>query len=442
MDRDLGSRSDDEVTYFEQRALLAEEIEIKDDDDLDRFEAVKGDTRVFSLSEYFAFFVMGLPMMWIWSMIIQAAPYFQRRFAANATILRYFQASYLVFFATTMFLTTVHLNRQREQPMYTHRLWRALCGYVAVATLLMLSAFEMLHVRAEIYYPFTLVMVVMTGMANGLSQNAAFAFAAGFGRTEYAPAVMTGEALAGFIPSSIEIISALAFPTAYFDADISGHSQMSSLTIGYFFSALLVGLASLGALAFLIPRSGARPPFKAYEMTSVWARWSSTLKWPALANFSCLCISSVSSVFVTKITSVVPKDGAPTLLRPEAFIPLSIVLWNIGDFLGSLVAVSSRFLIRRPFLIFVLSLARIGFIPMYLMCNIDERGSFAGDWFYLICVQFMFGVTHGWLSGASMMGVPVWVPEEDREEAGAFMGMTLVTGLVAGSILGLIVSRV
>ncbi|KAK0100805.1 hypothetical protein ONS95_007252 [Cadophora gregata] len=442
MDRELGSRRDDEANFFEHRALLAEEIEIKDDEDLDRFEAVKGDTRVFSLSEYFAFFVMGLPMMWIWSMIIQAAPYFQRRFAENATILRYFQASYLVFFATTMFLTTVYLNRQREQPIYTHRLRRALCGYVAVATLLMISAFEVFHVKAEIYYPFTLVMVVMTGMANGLSQNAAFAFAAGFGRTEYAPAVMTGEALAGFIPSSIEIISALAFPTAYFEADVSGHSQMSSLTIGYFFSALLVGLASLGALAFLIPRSGARPPFKAYEMTSVWTRWSLTLKWPALANFSCLCISSVSSVFVTKITSVVSKDVAPTLLRPEAFIPLSIVLWNIGDFLGSLVAVSSRFLIRRPFLIFVLSLARIGFIPMYLMCNIDERGSFAGDWFYLICVQFLFGVTHGWLSGASMMGVPVWVPEEDREEAGAFMGMTLVTGLVAGSILGLAVSRV
>jgi len=67
----------------------------------------------------------------------------------------------------------------------------------------MVSAIDMFYVRAEFYYPFTLIMVVMTGMANGLSQNAAFAFAAGFGRTEYAPAVMTGEALAGFIPSSI-----------------------------------------------------------------------------------------------------------------------------------------------------------------------------------------------------------------------------------------------
>ncbi len=64
-----------------------------------------------------------------------------------------------------------------------------------------------------------------------------------------------------------------------------------------------------------------------------------------------------------------------------------------------------------------------------------------GDGFYLIVVQFLFGVTHGWLSGASMMGVPVWVAEQDREAAGEFMGMTLVGGLVAGSMLGLAAAR-
>lgn len=121
---------------------------------------------------------------------------------------------------------------------------------------------------------------------------------------------------------------------------------------------------------------------------------------------------------------------------------MAILIWNIGDFFGALVAISSRFLLKRKFLIFVLSLSRLGFIPLYLMCNIDGRGSIAGDWFYLICVQFAFGFTHGWLSSASMMGVPVWVVEEDREEAGAFMGTMLVAGLAAGSLLGLLVARV
>ncbi len=169
---------------------------------------------------------------------------------------------------------------------------------------------------------------------------------------------------------------------------------------------------------------------------------TSRLRWPALANFLCLCISSVSPVFISKITSTVSQRDASIIFRPEAFIPLAIVLWNIGDLLGSVLAVRSLFLIRNPRLLFGLSFARLGFIPLYVMCNIDGRGSFAGDWFYLIVVQFLFGLTHGWLSGTSMMGVPIWIDEKAREEAGAFMGMTLVAGLVAGSMLGLAAAQV
>jgi solute carrier family 29 (equilibrative nucleoside transporter), member 1/2/3 len=138
-------------------------------------------------------------------MILQAAPYFQQRFGTNATILQYFQASNLLVFAITMSITTVVLNARQvqQQHAYTFRLKGALCAYVAVAALLMLSTIGRFHLRAEIYFPFTLVMVVVTAVANGLSQNATFAFAAGFGRTEYAPAIMTGEALAGLLPSII-----------------------------------------------------------------------------------------------------------------------------------------------------------------------------------------------------------------------------------------------
>jgi equilibrative nucleoside transporter 1/2/3 len=77
-----------------------------------------------------------------------------------------------------------------------------------------------------------------------------------------------------------------------------------------------------------------------------------------------------------------------------------------------------------------------------MMCNIDGHGSVFGDWFYLIVVQFLFGLSHGWVSGVSMMGVTYWLDEEDREDGGAFMGMVLVAGLVAGSILGVAAARV
>lgn len=120
-------------------------------------------------------------------------------------ILRYFQAFYLVFFAFTMLLITVFLGIQRSRPSYTKRLLVALVAYLGVATLLMLSTISSLTVGATIYFVFALAMVTITAIANGLSQNAAFAFAASFGRTEYAPAIMTGEALAGLLPSTIGI---------------------------------------------------------------------------------------------------------------------------------------------------------------------------------------------------------------------------------------------
>lgn len=76
-----------------------------------------------------------------------------------------------------------------------------------------------------------------------------------------------------------------------------------------------------------------------------------------------------------------------------------------------------------------------------MLCNIDRRGSGFGDWFYLLVVQFGFGLSHGWISSACMAGVPAWVDEEEREDAGAFMGMVLVGGLVGGSVLGILAAR-
>lgn len=67
MERDMGLPAEDEGKYYEQRALLASEhLGFDEDGNLDRFEAVKGDTRVFALSEYCAFFTIGLSMMWTW----------------------------------------------------------------------------------------------------------------------------------------------------------------------------------------------------------------------------------------------------------------------------------------------------------------------------------------------------------------------------------------
>jgi equilibrative nucleoside transporter 1/2/3 len=87
-------------------------------------------------------------------------------------------------------------------------------------------------------------------------------------------------------------------------------------------------------------------------------------------------------------------------------------------------------------LLFLLAIARLAFIPLYLLCNIGGRGSaISSDFFYLFVVQIFFGVSNGYIGSNCMMGFVEWVDPEEREAAGGFMSLCLVAGLTAGSFL-------
>jgi len=62
------------------------------------------------------------------------------------------------------------------------------------------------------------------------------------------------------------------------------------------------------------------------------------------------------------------------------------------------------------------------------------------DAFYLVAVQFLFGLTNGYLGSTCMMGAGEWVDVEEREAAGGFMGLMLVGGLTVGSLLSFLVA--
>ena len=87
----------------------------------------------------------------------------------------------------------------------------------------------------------------------------------------------------------------------------------------------------------------------------------------------------------------------------------------------------------------MLSIFRMGFIPLYLLCNLEGKGAAVGsDLFYLVVVQFLFGLTNGWVASSTMIGAAASVGEEEREATGGFMGFNLVAGLTVGSLLSFI----
>lgn len=161
-----------------------------------------------------------------------------------------------------------------------------------------------------------------------------------------------------------------------------------------------------------------------------------------MAVFLCFATTMVFPVFTQRILSVRTSHDPPRILQPASFIPLAFFFWNAGDLSGRLItAIPAVRITHKPRLVLLLSLARMGWIPLYYLCNLDGNGAIINsDFFYLIIVQFLFGMSNGYIGSNCMMGAVEYVDPNEREATGGFMGMMLVAGLTVGSLLSFLVS--
>jgi equilibrative nucleoside transporter 1/2/3 len=128
------------------------------------------------------------------------------------------------------------------------------------------------------------------------------------------------------------------------------------------------------------------------------------------------------------------------------FTSIHFLLFNIGDFGGRLLLSFPSLIIWSGPSLLLLSLLRIGFIPLFLLCNVQSRGSvpsavvFGDAWFMIILLAF--GATNGWLSTLVMVAAPnadrnpqLKGRREDVETAATVASFCLVAGLAGGSIM-------
>lgn len=407
-------------------------------------------------------------------MFLAAAPYFMKRFKSNEWILSHFQSSITSVGCITNLLSMLILSNLQAKASYPKRIGSALIINIITFSLLALSTTYFRHVSAAVYLGFVLTMVFTTSLATGLIQNGAFAFASGFGRGEYIQAIMAGQGVAGVLPAIAQIISVLvAQPPSPAQSSSNPVQESSTAAFIYFLTATGISVFALLAFIPLVRRhnqllertmqAAMQASFSSTEeaerarrkVVGLWALYRK-LHWLAAAVFTTFAVTMLFPVFTTRIPSVrdptTPQDppdadssstDIPLSFRPALFIPLAFLAWNLGDLLGRLAPlIPSLSLSRRPRLLFLSSLARLVFIPLYLACNIDGRGGLGpgrSDLFYLVVVQFGFGATNGWLGSACMMAAPEHVEEGEREATGGFMGLNLVGGLTVGSLLSFFV---
>lgn len=395
-------------------------------------------------------------------MFLAAAPYFQSRFRDNQSILTHFQSSITSVSCVTNLISILLLSKMQSKASYPGRIVSSLLLNIVVFSLLTISTSYFRNISSGTYLAFTLLMVFATSVATGLCQNGTFAFAASFGRPEYTQAIMTGQGVAGVLPSVAQILSVLAVPEPdHWDDTTSEPAAMSneSTTSAFIYFLTATGISAFTLVAVLplvLKRmqkqnsqivasvAGTEDDVgpgrrKVVSMTTLYKK----LNWLPPTIFICFLVTMFFPVFTQKVLSVVPADEAHRILQPATFIPLGFLAWNIGDLIGRLLTVVTISFRPRPVILFLFALLRVGFIPLYLLCNIEGKGAVVNsDIFYLLIVQVGFGVTNGLLGSSTMMEAQHYVDNTELEATGGFMALNLVAGLTAGSLLSFTVSGV
>jgi len=392
-------------------------------------------------------------------MFLAAAPYFQHRFRTNVWILNHFQPAEISVSTVTNLGSMLVLTKLQKGASYPKRISISLILNIVIFAILALST--LVKTSAGIYFGFILVAIFAASVSTGFIQNGLFAFTAGFGRSEYTQAIMTGQAVAGVLPPLAQIISVVVVRANHPD-DAESQAESPTSAFIYFLTATVVSVLALLAFFWLLRRKArtdamasaakatARGTSEGDAVTDG-ANYSRTdrdeaerherpsiplttlllkLRFLSAAVFVCFGVTMTFPVFTASIESTSGMDSA-------IFIPLAFLLWNMGDLLGRLVTLTPKVsLTHYPFALFCIAMARLVFIPLYFLCNIKGRGAVvSSDIFYLVIVQLLFGLTNGYLGSECMMGAGDWVAPGEREAAGGFMGLMLVAGLTVGSLL-------
>lgn len=391
-------------------------------------------------------------------MFLASAPYFTSRFTGDAWIEDHFQSTILTVSTLTNLIAVLILSNIQHTASYPFRINIALIINTVVFALLTASTTTFLDASPAQYLGFVLVMVACASSATGLLQNGAYAFAAGFGRPEYMQALMAGQGFAGVLPAIAQVLTVLLFPPGGESATGGPATEGKTSAFIYFFAAVGISVITLVAIMPLIKRhnriiEARMAEHLAESMTSIEEAERAARKvvsllhlfkklhWLAIGIAVTFAATMFFPVFTAKILSV--KTDAGIVYTPAVFIPIGFLFWNLGDLGGRMASILPFSLKDRPFVLFCLSVARIGLLPLYLLCNIGGRGAIvSSDFFYLFVVQIAFGVTNGWLGSSFMMAAGDWVDEGEREATGGFMGLCLVAGLALGSLLSFTISGI
>ncbi|KAK9461316.1 nucleoside transporter-domain-containing protein [Lipomyces oligophaga] len=429
---------------------------VEDEEALARAKILQSAKESYNTIDYYAFLFTGLAMLWPWNCFLSAAAYFQDRFAANVFLSENFTSAMMTTSTITATVAMLVLSRQQLHADYEYRIWLAFIIMIVDFSILAIASLTGESWSLGLYFVYLLVSVFFSALATALSQNGAFAIANLFSPV-YTQAIMVGQAVSGVLPSIAQIITVVSVESS----DTTGMGQSSSLSsFVYFLAAVAVAVVALFfVLAFYkrhkaVINHGIGSRHEASSSYSVSVADSEDqampvrkyislltlfrkLHYSAFAVFFAFAVTLLFPVFASTTLSVNYVEGVSSpnsLFRPNVFIPIAILIWNIGDLVGRLICGFPQFVTVSQRKLAMLSLSRLAFIPIFFFFNINGTHAVIRSDFVYLFTQLLFGITNGYVGSCGMMNAELYVLDEEKEATGGFMALSLNLGLTAGSL--------
>ncbi|XP_015984239.2 equilibrative nucleoside transporter 1 isoform X2 [Rousettus aegyptiacus] len=337
---------------------------------------------------------------------------------------------------------------------------RILGSLVAILVVFLITAVLVkVHLDALPFFIITMVKIMLINSFGAILQGSLFGLA-GLLPANYTAPIMSGQGLAGIF-ASVAMICAIA----------SG-SELSESSFGYFITACgvivlaIICYLSLSRLEFyryyqqlklegpgeretkldLIskgeqPRTGKEEPGVSASNSQTTNKSHSViaiLKNILVPALSVCFIFTVTIGVFPAVTAEVKSSFASTSTWGNYFIPVSCFLtFNVFDWLGRSLTAISMWPGKDSLLLPILVLARVVFVPLLLLCNVQPRRYltvvFRHDALFIIFMA-AFAFSNGYLASLCMCFGPKKVKPAEAETAGTIMAFFLSLGLALGAV--------
>jgi len=429
---------------------------------------------------YGIFYLLGICTLLPWNFFINAQSYFMFKLrnttlypeqegyhynASTATELQVMFESYLAVAAMLPGVVFMFLNTAATKLI-------SLRVRMISAAVIMILMFGLTIVLARIdtdawqtdFFALALVTIVIMNAGSAVLQGSIFSLASMF-PSHYIQAVMGGMGMGGML-ASVTNIAATAFAL----------DKPVDMGFGYFLTANVIIILALGGYLILplfhfarFHEEKHRRASMSYSRSNSYSQSSinevsesegecdaslmgsvkevNTPMWPVFKHIrmyalcACFTFTITLSVFPAMMANIFSTNhGSGSEWSDKYFTPVTCFLFfNMFDLIGRTLAGVITWPGHNSRWIIVLTVARVVFIPLYWMCNVQPHSDFIpillnSDIAPMVLTPLM-AITNGYIGTLCMMHAPKCVPYEEVALCGAMMSFFLALGLGLGSLI-------